>query len=431
MLAESSERGVVASARDLFADVGAPETLVLRTPEWVHVIQNLRVNAHVHLPPNFSAFDSVEQAVQQATREQIDVLGASNYYDYTVYHDFATRARAARIVPLFGIEIIALLEDLQQAGVRINDPVNPGRMYLCGKGIVHFAPLSAEAIPLLEEIRRKDTERMERMVARLDRLFAEAGVPTGMDARAVREQVRRRHGCPLETVYLQERHVAQAFQEALFERIPFAERQAFLERLFRGSSQVDPGSAIDVQNAIRSHLMKAGRPAYVEETFVGFDHACRLILAMGGIPCYPTLADGASTLCPFEDPVERLIDTLKARNIHCAEFIPVRNTPEILMRYVPAMRAAGIVVTAGTEHNTREMLPLMPTCAGGEAIPEQVQQIFREGACVVLAHQYLRMQGYPGFVDAQGRVDPAYATDEDRIAAYRNLGAALIARYRR
>ncbi|MCS6776341.1 MAG: hypothetical protein RMJ43_10970 [Chloroherpetonaceae bacterium] len=422
---------VMASAMDLFPDVETPETLVLQTPEWARVMQSLSANAHVHLPPNFSAFDSVEQAVQQAASEQIDVLGASNYYDYAVYHDFAARARAARIVPLFGIEIIALLEDLQRAGVRINDPVNPGKMYLCGKGIVHFAPLSTEAMPLLEEIRRKDATRMESMVAQLACLFAEAGVPTGLDALTVRQQVMQRHGCPLETVYLQERHVAQAFQEALFERVPLTERRAFLERLFRSAPQIDPGSAADVQNAIRSYLMKAGRPAYVEETFVGFDHAYQLVLAMGGIPCYPTLADGAPTLCPFEDPVEQLIDVLRARHIYCAEFIPVRNTPEVLTRYVLAMRAAGIVVTAGTEHNTREMLPLVPACAGGVPIPAEVQHIFREGACVVVAHQYLRMREYPGFVDAQGRLDPAYATDEDRIAAYSKLGAAVIARYRR
>ena len=33
--------------------------------------------------------------------------------------------------------------------------------------------------------------------------------------------------------------------------------------------------------------MKAGKPAFVTETFLRFDEARELILALGGIPCYP------------------------------------------------------------------------------------------------------------------------------------------------
>jgi hypothetical protein len=42
--------------------------------------------------------------------------------------------------------------------------------------------------------------------------------------------------------------------------------------------------------------------------------------------------------------------------IGCAEFVPLRNTPAVLSKYVKAMRAAGLMVTAGTEHNTLELL---------------------------------------------------------------------------
>ena len=64
------------------------------------------VNAHIHLPPNFSAFESVEQAIDLASQQEIGVLGVSNYYDYEVYGDFVERARAHGIFPLFGLEII-------------------------------------------------------------------------------------------------------------------------------------------------------------------------------------------------------------------------------------------------------------------------------------------------------------------------------------
>jgi hypothetical protein len=382
-------------------------------------------NAHIHLPPNFSAFDTVAQAVDLAAEQGLRFLGASNYYDYSVYREFAARAAERHIVPLFGLEIIALIDDLLAAGVKINDPGNPGKMYICGKGTARFDPMTDEARDLLDVIRHNDSERMAAMAAKMADIFAAQGVETELAAPAIIEQVARRHGSPVETVYLQERHLAQAFQEALFEKVSPPDRAALLQRLF-GTPSKSPADAPTVQAEIRSHLMKAGKPAFVEETFVGFDHAYRLILALGGIPCYPTLADGANPICPFEAPVEKLIEAVRARGIYAAEFIPVRNAPEVLSEYVPALRRAGIVVTAGTEHNTLDLLPLTPTCLNGAPIPDDIAAIFHEGACVVAAHQYRTQQGEPGFVDGSGRPNAAYATDEERITEFARLGERVL-----
>lgn len=386
-------------------------------------------NAHVHLPPNFTAFDTVEQAVDLAAAQGVRVLGASNYYDYGVYRDFAALARDRGVFPLFGLEIITLIDELLEAGVKINDPGNPGKMYVCGKGITGFDPMNAEAAGLLEVIRRNDSERMEQMTSRMAEVFSANGVETGLDAAGVRARIARRHGCPIERVYLQERHVAMAFQEALFERVAPADRPAALATLF-GVPSKSPDDPVGVQGEIRSYLMKTGKAAYVPETFVGFDHAYRLILALGGIPCYPTLADGTTPVCPYEESVEDLIADLKARGVHCAEFIPIRNSPKVLGDYVRAMRRAGLVVTAGTEHNTLDLLPIAPTCLDGAPIPPDVQAVFDEGACVVVAHQYLTANGDSGFVDAAtGAPNPEYDTDDARIAAFAKLGAEVLARY--
>ncbi|MCC2670948.1 MAG: hypothetical protein K0Q72_3419, partial [Armatimonadetes bacterium] len=288
------------------------------------------------------------------------------------------------------------------------------------------SPPGAEAAALLGEIRDQDSARMTRMAERLNAVFAAAGVDLGLDEDALKQRIVRRHGSPLETVYLQERHLAQAFQEELFRVVSEEERPAVLERLF-GAPSKQPGDAVSVQNEIRSHLMKAGKPAYERETFVGFDHAYRLVLALGGIPWYPILADGASPICAFEAPVEALITAIRARGIYGAELIPLRNRPEVLTEYARALRTAGLVVTAGTEHNTLDLVPLEPECLGGEPVPEELQAIFWEGACVVAAHQHLTSQGQPGFVDATGRPNTAYATDEERIRAFSAIGAQVIA----
>jgi hypothetical protein len=388
----------------------------------------LKVNAHIHLPPNFSAFESVQQAVELARAQGIGVLGVSNYYDYDVYGPFTALVRPAGIFPLFGLETIALIDPLVVEGVKINDPGNPGKMYLCGKGITRIAPFSDQAMRILSLIRSNDSTRMAKVVGALDAVLASRGVALGMTEAAVVDMIVKRHGSPRASVYLQERHVCQAFQEALFARVPADQRGAALAGILGAvPKSLEP---VAVQNDIRAHLLKSGKPAYVQETFVNFEQAYRLVLELGGIPCYPVLADGTSPICAFEQPVSSLIERLRQRNIHMVEFVPLRNSPQVLRQYVLALRQAGLAVTAGTEHNTLDLLPLEPTCTGGAAVPTDVQEIFWEGACVVAAHQFLTLHGQCGYVDAQGNANSAYGSAQQRIVDLAALGSAVIARYR-
>ena len=382
----------------------------------------------MHLPPNFSAFHSLGQAVGLAAAEDVRVLGASNYYDFGVYGNFARACAASGVFPLFGLEVVCLVDDLRRLGTRVNDPGNPGKMYLCGKGITRFAPMPPPAAELMGTVRAADSTRMAAMVDKIGRLLAASGTKTAVSPQTVKDAVAQRYGVPVGAVYLQERHVAQAFQEALFRAVPAVELPSLLGRLLRLGTPADLGPA-SVQAAIRSQLMKAGKPGYVEETFVGFDHAYALVLALGGVPCYPVLADGARPVCEYEEPVGSLVTALKQRRIYCAELIPNRNAPEVLGEYARALRSAGIAVLAGTEHNTPELVPIEPCCAGGAPIPEALKDIFWEGACVVAAHQFLTANGKGGYVGAGGEPDPSYANGEARIRAFAGLGARVIDRY--
>jgi hypothetical protein len=408
-----------------------PADLAARAAAGGLPLARLKSNSHIHLPPNFSAFQTVAQAIELSAAQGIRVLGVSNYYDYDVYGDFAEGARKAGIFPLFGLEIICLIDELVRQGIKINDPGNPGKMYICGKGITRFAPFSAEASRLLGIIRHNDSTRIREVIRKLAEVFAQRGLPIRLTEADVIDMVARRHSCPRQRIYLQERHVCQAFQEAIFARVPAAERIQKLTQAFglTAPPKFGPEDAVRIQNEIRAQLMKSGKPAYVAETFVNFEQAHRLILELGGIPCYPTLADGTSPICPFEQPVEKLIADLKTRGFQCAEFIPIRNTPEVLTQYVRAMRAAGLVVTAGTEHNTLDLLPIEPACLKALPVPDAVKDIFWEGACVVAAHQFLTLHGECGFVDAQGKPNSSYPSAAARIAAFKSLGEAVIQRY--
>ena len=149
------------------------------------------VNTHVHLPPNFSAFETAEDAVRPRRAEGVRVMGVSNFHDQRVYARFAEAARAAGIVPLFGLEFISLDDGLRAAGMRINDPANPGRVYLCGKGVDPFAPPTETTLRLAAEARRTDEDRMRPMVARLRECFAGRRAGDGHHGRQHRRGGRR------------------------------------------------------------------------------------------------------------------------------------------------------------------------------------------------------------------------------------------------
>jgi hypothetical protein len=358
------------------------------------------VNTHVHFPPNFSAFTDVADAVGFAAAEGVHAVGISNFFDQSVYRQFAEAAAEAGIVALFGLEFITAIDELARAGTRINDPANPGRMYLCGKGISPFKERSAQAERIAAMIRTSNDQRIEQMVTRLAGWFSAHGLETGLTAELIRSSVAEAAGVPLAWVSLQERHLAMAFQQAL-SAVPAAERAEVLARIYGSASAVDADDPIALQGELRSRLLKAGTPGFVAEVPLSFDDAYAYILAMDGIPTYPTLADGVSPVCPFEESPEALAVELIERGIWAAELIPVRNTAEAVDRYVRAFAAAGLVVMAGTEHNTQQRIPLAVSAADGP-VSDFVAQAFWEGACVVAAHQMLIAAGRPGYVDSTG-----------------------------
>lgn len=380
------------------------------------------VNTHVHFPPNFSAFSTVADAVGAAAAEGARAVGISNFFDQQVYASFAEQADAAGIVPLYGLEFITLIDELAAAGVRVNDPANPGRMYLCGKGIAPFKTKSAEAARIAGEIRSGNDARAEAMVARLADWFLTCGLDTGLTAEVIAHEVAFAAGVPVEWVSLQERHIAMAFQRALAE-LPLEQRAAVLERAYGSPTRVDPDDPVALQGEIRSRLIKVGTPGFVPEVPLSFADAYRYVLEMDGIPTYPTLADGVSPVCPFEEPAAELAAKLLERGIHAAELIPIRNTSECVDAYVRAFTAAGLIVMAGTEHNTADRIPIEVACVDGP-VSDHARQAFWEATCVVVAHQHEVAQGRPGYVDANGaRVGEDASVRRAELVA---LGAGLI-----
>lgn len=375
------------------------------------------VNTHVHVPPNFSAYETPSEVIAEAARQGVRALGISNFYDQQVYARFAAEARAVGIVALFGLEFITLDEELSEAGVRVNDPANPGRIYLCGKGINPDKDRSDAAVATAAAIRSGNDARATAMVAQLTDWFVAHEVPTDLDAAQVCAAVAERGQVPKRWVSLQERHIARAFAEVV-DGLPEADRADALARVYGGPAASDPADAVATQGELRSRLIKAGTPGFVPEVPMSFADAYAYVLAMDGIPTYPILADGARPISAWEYPPTTLAQRLVARGVYAAELIPNRNASALVDEYVAALTAAGIVVMAGTEHNTSERIPLDPTCADGP-LSASARAAFFDGTCLVAAHQALVAQGRPGYVDAAGRLVGATTPDSPEATARR------------
>jgi hypothetical protein len=357
-------------------------------------------NDHIHMPPNFSAFDTVEQIVDLAKDQDQAMVTASNYYDHRIYDQFAELCFDTGILPGFGLEIIVYDAELGAAGVKTNDPGNPGRIYLCGVATAHIVDPPAGPKATLSKIRDNDERRMAAMVEGINAVMAERDVPVRLSVEGITDKLVARHGVERESVVLQERHLAQALQEALFEAgsdgLP-----AMLEKA-AGKPLSSPGDPVACQNELRSALLKSGKPAYVKEEFVDFDTAKDTILGLGGIPCYPILLDGASPINDFEADPKALVERLRQRGIHMAQYIPRRNDLQEVEAHAPYLREAGIALTVGTEHNTLELIPLQPACKGGTPLSPMLAEMFWEGACIAAAHQTLVSRGEAGFVGPAG-----------------------------
>lgn len=378
----------------------------------------LKVNAHLHTPYSFSAFSDVPQALDMAVKENVQVVGINDFYSTEGYKDWARECAVRKLFPLFNIELISLNKSDQQAGIRVNDPNNPGRTYLSGKGLAFPQKLPEPYKSQLIELRQESNRHAARMCSALNCVLAEHRVGFDISYTEVERNLTKGN--------VRERHLAKALREKVAAHYKTPEAQkAVWERLFGGKplkSAIENAAA--VENEVRGNLLKAGGAAFVPEdpkAFLEMDLVCDLILHAGGIPTYPFLADDAKgEFTNFERDKVKVAEILKQRNVWSIEFITTRNSIEVLEDYARYFYNQGFVVTFGTEHNTPAMEPIELFARNSTPLTPALLDINYKGACVVAAHQYLKAIDGKGYVDVSGRPDMA------NRANYEALGNALI-----
>ncbi len=378
------------------------------------------INGHIHTPHSFSAFSDIEQAFQLAKKEGITVLGINDFYTTDGYNEFAELAQKHSIFPLFNIEFMALQNDLQEAGIRVNDPNNPGRTYFSGKGLRQPAKMSEVSFKKIRDLQEESNRQTYEMVKKLNTFFAENNIGIHFDPAEVQNRLAKN--------LFRERHIAQAIRIAVFEKEETdLGRAKLFNQIFRGK---EIKSAIDdvagLENEIRGNLLKAGGAAFVPEdpkAFLSLEEVIEIIIDAGGIPCYPVLLDfGNANFTDYEADKEKLMQELLKNEVYCIELIPARNDYRILKDFVDYFNKNGFVITFGTEHNTPKLDPLKVHGGSGTELDDELKRINFEGAAVIAAHQYLIANGKDGYL-----IGKKAKTDEKEY--FIDLGKAVISKF--
>lgn len=363
----------------------------------------LNVNAHLHTPYSFSAFDKLTDALDMAKKEDVAVVGVNDFYSTDGYREWNLECCLRRLYPLFNIEFISLQQQYMEAGIRVNDPNNPGRTYLSGKGLAYPQILPEFFADKLAAVREESNAHVEKMCGRLNELLSTANAGFLLNFADIKRELTKGS--------IRERHLAKALRLEVYRRSKGREEIAdFFEALFGGKKlQADVDNHAAVENEVRGNLLKSGGAAFVPEnpkTFLPLDSVCEIILAAGGIPTYPFLADDAKgSFTDFEKDVKKAAEALKQRNIHSVEFITTRNSMETLEQYATYLHEQGFVVTFGSEHNTPAMEPVKLSVRGGKPLSQTLVEIGYAGACVVASHQQAVLNNRQGYLNAHGKAD--------------------------
>ncbi len=362
------------------------------------------VNAHLHTPYSFSAFRDIDDALDRAVAENVKVVGINDFYTAEGYKEWAEGCKKRNLYPLFNIELISLNAADQQAGLRVNDPGNPGRTYISGKGLAYPFRLAKPFASQLANVRREANKQVEAMCVKLNQMLESKNIGFSLDIDWIKENLTKGS--------IRERHLAKALRMKVYETCneDSACIKNTLQELFDGKElKSDTKNFAGVENEIRANLLKAGGAAFVPETaeaFLPVETVCQIILAAGGIPTYPFLADDANgNYTDFEGNLERVAQQLTERGFHSIEFISTRNDVKLLEKYAAYLHEQGFIVTLGSEHNSPAMEPIELFARNRTPLSEKLLRINYEGACVIAAHQHLVAQGLTGYVDENGNAD--------------------------
>ncbi len=376
------------------------------------------VNGHFHTPYSFSAFKDMKEVFILAEKENVNILGINDFYTTAGYDEFTELSKKFKKFPLYNIEFMGLLKEEQEKGIRINDPNNPGRIYLSGKGLDFPPHNERDSTKTIEYLHKESLNQTREMVEKTAAHLVKTNPQLSLDYNDILKKYTKG--------MLRERHIAKAIRIKVRELYHSEEEiKSVLKLIYNGkSSEADISSDTALEEEIRGRLLKTGGPGFVKEdpkSFLELHDVIETIIDAGGIPTYPVLLDDKNgNFTDFESDMETLSRELTSRNICSIELIPGRNSFKILKEFSCFFHDRKFIITYGTEHNTPEMIPIEISARGRVPLDEELKSICFEGACAIAAHQYLRSKNMTGYVNDDG------TSKTDQLDEFIELGNAVI-----
>ena len=181
----------------------------------------VNVNAHLHTPYSFSAFDKLTDALDRAVNENVKVVGINDFYSMDGYKEWNDGCIERKLFPLFNIEFISLQEEDQAAGIRVNDPNNPGRTYLSGKGLAYPVDLPEPYATQLANVRNESNEQVKTMCGKLNDVLASYDAGFRLDFDLIEQSLTKGS--------IRERHLAKALRISAYDHLKNDDSQEKIE----------------------------------------------------------------------------------------------------------------------------------------------------------------------------------------------------------
>ena len=209
-----------------------------------------KVNAHLHTPYSFSAFRDIDDALDRAVLEDVKVVGVNDFYTADGYKEWGDGCKKRNLYPLFGIEFISLNEDLLKARLRVNDPANPGRTYLSGKGLANPFNLEEPYASQLIAVQSESNKQVEAMCLKLNEHLLKNHFGFELELSWIKRELTKG--------FVRERHLARALRMKVYELCDNDEStiKNLLQKIFGGKelkSTLD--NIAGVENEIRGNLL--------------------------------------------------------------------------------------------------------------------------------------------------------------------------------
>ncbi|MCD4770467.1 MAG: PHP domain-containing protein [Bacteroidales bacterium] len=394
------------------------ERLKTDPSDYKHSLEPLKVNSHIHTPYSFSSFDSIDSIIKQTKKEGLAVVGINDFNSVDGYDEWAAKCLSNNLFPLFNIEIIGLNREEMANGRRINDPNNPGRIYISGKALSYPVSMSGRSLDRLTNIRDLSNNHVYLMTRKVNAILRSLDIDMEIDF----DEMLQDHTKGM----VRERHLAGMIRLAIEKRYGDKETQIKFMIWLLGENyhDVDHNNSALVENCIRSKLLKSGGAAFIDEDpeiFIDPESIREIIIDAGGIPTYPFLADfNNGSYTDFEVDREKATSSLIKQGYYSVEFIPDRNEFDRFREYALYLYDQGFVVTFGTEHNSPGIKPLEVSAAGNHPLDEELLRINYEGACIMAAHQYKTWEEGEGYLTKDGM------PKRERRDEYITLGNSII-----